>query len=71
MSGEIGVGRSGIPRGRSRRRTADAIAYTSDGRLLALNAKTGKPVPGFGNDGAVHLRDLRVMRPYWICLGRC
>jgi quinoprotein glucose dehydrogenase len=32
------------------------LAGTSDGRLLALNAKTGKLVPGFGNEGAVDLR---------------
>src|SRR5215471_8601668 len=32
------------------------LAGTSDGRLIALNAKTGKLVPGFGNEGAVVLR---------------
>ena len=32
------------------------LAGTSDGRLIALNAKTGKLVPGFGNEGAVDLR---------------
>lgn len=32
------------------------LAGTSDGRLIALNAKTGKPVPGFGNEGTVDLR---------------
>ena len=32
------------------------LAGTSDGRLLALNAKTGKLVPGFGTEGAVDLR---------------
>ena len=35
---------------------AQIFAGTSDGRLLALNAKTGKPVPGFGNEGSVDLR---------------
>ena len=35
---------------------AEILAGTSDGRLLALNAKTGKLVPGFGNEGAVDLR---------------
>ena len=28
---------------------------TTDGRLMALNAKTGKPVPGFG-DGSVNMK---------------
>jgi glucose dehydrogenase len=35
---------------------AEILAGTSDGRLIALNAKTGKPVPGFGNEGFVDLR---------------
>ena len=29
---------------------------TSEGKLIALNAATGKPVPGFGNEGTVDLR---------------
>jgi len=29
---------------------------TEDGRLIALNAKTGKPVPGFGNEGEVNMK---------------
>jgi quinoprotein glucose dehydrogenase len=29
---------------------------TSTGKLIALNAKTGKPVPGFGNEGAVDMK---------------
>ncbi len=29
---------------------------TSDGRLIALNALIGKPVPGFGNEGELNLR---------------
>ena len=29
---------------------------TSDGWLISLNAKTGRPVPGFGNEGLVNLR---------------
>lgn len=32
------------------------IAGTMDGRMLAINAKTGKLVPGFGNEGVVDLR---------------
>src|SRR5438552_969142 len=34
----------------------EILAGTSDGRLIALNARTGKPVPGFGKDGAIDLR---------------
>jgi quinoprotein glucose dehydrogenase len=30
---------------------------TEDGRLIALNAKTGKLVPGFGNEGVVDMKD--------------
>ncbi|MDE3198587.1 MAG: PQQ-binding-like beta-propeller repeat protein, partial [Acidobacteriota bacterium] len=29
---------------------------TTDGFLISLNAKTGKPVPGFGNEGMLNLR---------------
>ncbi|HSR08653.1 MAG TPA: PQQ-binding-like beta-propeller repeat protein, partial [Bryobacteraceae bacterium] len=35
---------------------AEILLGSSDGRLIALNAKTGKPVPGFGNEGTVNLR---------------
>ncbi|PWU00508.1 MAG: hypothetical protein C5B51_25055 [Terriglobia bacterium] len=35
---------------------AEILAGTSDGRLIALNAKTGKLVPGFGKEGIVDLR---------------
>jgi glucose dehydrogenase len=35
---------------------AQILAGTSDGRLIALNAKTGRLVPGFGNEGTVDLR---------------
>jgi glucose dehydrogenase len=35
---------------------AEILAGTSDGRLIALNAKTGRLVPGFGNEGTVDLR---------------
>jgi quinoprotein glucose dehydrogenase len=30
---------------------------TTDARLVALNAKTGKPVPGFGKEGWVNMRE--------------
>jgi glucose dehydrogenase len=32
------------------------LAGTSDGRLIALDAMTGKLVPGFGNDGVIDLK---------------
>ena len=32
------------------------LAGTSDGRLIALDAKTGKLVPAFGKDGAIDLK---------------
>ena len=35
---------------------ARIFAGSSDGRLIALNAETGKPAPGFGNEGVVDLR---------------
>jgi quinoprotein glucose dehydrogenase len=35
---------------------AQVFFGTSDGRLIALNAKTGVPVPGFGNEGSVDLK---------------
>src|ERR1700752_96991 len=35
---------------------AEILAGTSDGRLLAINAKTGKLVPGFGTEGSLNLR---------------
>ena len=39
-----------------RQSPAQILAGLSDGRLIALNAKTGKLVPGFGNEGAINLR---------------
>jgi glucose dehydrogenase len=35
---------------------AEVLAGTSDGHLLALNAKTGKLVPGFGEEVSLNLR---------------
>jgi quinoprotein glucose dehydrogenase len=38
-------------------RTPPRILFgTLDGRLIALNAKSGQPAPGFGNEGEVNLR---------------
>ncbi|MDX2045143.1 MAG: pyrroloquinoline quinone-dependent dehydrogenase [Chitinophagaceae bacterium] len=33
------------------------FAATIDGRLIALNAKTGKPVPSFGKNGIIDLKE--------------
>jgi quinoprotein glucose dehydrogenase len=38
------------------RNGARILAGTLDGRLIALNARTGMPVPGFGDEGEVDLR---------------
>src|SRR5262249_11960483 len=39
------------------RQTGARIVFgTSDGRLMELDAKTGKPVAGFGDNGTVNLR---------------
>jgi quinoprotein glucose dehydrogenase len=35
---------------------AEILAGTSDGHLLAINAKTGKLIPGFGTEGSLNLR---------------
>ena len=39
-----------------KRSPARILFGTADGRLIALNANTGKAVPGFGNEGIVQLR---------------
>jgi len=36
--------------------TARVIVGTGDGHMLALNARTGVPIPGFGVEGSVSLR---------------
>src|SRR4051794_18534686 len=55
------VARSGAGRGVSYwpgdgQAGARIIFGTLDGRLIALDAATGKPVPGFGDNGQVNLR---------------
>jgi quinoprotein glucose dehydrogenase len=35
---------------------AEILAGTSDGHLLAINARSGKLVPGFGTEGSLNLR---------------
>ena len=37
---------------------------TEEGELYSLNAKTGKPNPGFGNEGVVNLKTLEVMNGF-------
>ncbi|MEO8051436.1 MAG: pyrroloquinoline quinone-dependent dehydrogenase [Acidobacteriota bacterium] len=37
---------------------------TEDGELYSLNAKTGKPNPGFGNEGVVNLKTPEVMNGF-------
>jgi len=43
--------------GGDRQSPPELFVGTEDGRLIAINAKTGKPVPGFGNEGEIDLRD--------------
>ena len=56
------LGRAGAPlRGVTywagdRENPPEILAGLSDGRLIAVNARTGKLAPGFGNEGAVDLR---------------
>jgi len=38
-------------------KTARILAATADGRLISLDARTGKPDPSFGKNGAVDLRE--------------
>ena len=42
----------------------EILFATEDGELYALNAKTGKPVPGFGNEGVVNLKTPEVMNGF-------
>jgi len=55
--GEVGAPMRGVTYWQGDREHAPLIlAGTSDGRLLALNAKTGKLAPGFGTEGVIDLR---------------
>jgi len=57
LGGRVGAALRGVTYWQGDKDTpAEILAGTSDGRLIALNAKTGKPVPGFGNEGTVNLR---------------
>jgi quinoprotein glucose dehydrogenase len=40
---------------------ASILAGTGDGKLIEINAKTGKLVPGFGNEGELEGRRLRAL----------
>ncbi len=42
---------------------ARVIIATGDNRLIALDAQTGKPVPGFGQNGEVDLGTIGLSRP--------
>jgi quinoprotein glucose dehydrogenase len=42
----------------------EILFATEEGELIALNAKTGKPVPGFGREGIVNLRTPEVMNGF-------
>ncbi len=55
--GKVGAPLRGVTYWRGdREHPAQILAGTSDGRLIAINAKTGKLVPGFGKEGFVDLR---------------
>lgn len=43
---------------------SEILFGTEEGELWALNAKTGKPVPGFGKEGVVNLKTPEVMNGY-------
>jgi glucose dehydrogenase len=42
----------------------EILFATEEGDLYALDAKTGKPVPGFGDEGVVNLKTPEVMNGY-------
>jgi quinoprotein glucose dehydrogenase len=42
----------------------EILFATEEGELYALNAKTGRPVPGFGNEGVVNLKTPAVMNGF-------
>jgi quinoprotein glucose dehydrogenase len=42
----------------------EILFATEEGELIALNAKTGKPVPGFGREGIVNLKTPEVMNGF-------
>ena len=43
---------------------AQIVFGTPDGELYSINAKTGKPNPGFGNEGVVNLRTPEIMNGF-------
>jgi quinoprotein glucose dehydrogenase len=42
----------------------EILFATEEGELIALNAKTGKPIPGFGREGIVNFRTPEVMNGF-------
>lgn len=42
----------------------EILFATEEGELIALNAKTGKPIPGFGREGIVNLKTPEVMNGF-------
>ena len=47
------------------KQTSPQIVFgTEEGELISLNAKTGKPNPGFGNEGVVNLKTPEVMNGF-------
>jgi glucose dehydrogenase len=55
--GRVGAPLRGVTNwGGDKQVPAEILAGTNDGKLIALNAKTGRLVPGFGNEGVVDLR---------------
>jgi quinoprotein glucose dehydrogenase len=47
------------------RQTSPQILFgTEDGELYSINAKTGKPNPGFGNEGVVNLKTAEIMNGF-------
>jgi glucose dehydrogenase len=55
--GRVGAPMRGVTYWQGDREHAPLIlAGTSDGRLLALNAKTGQLAPGFGTEGVINLK---------------
>ena len=54
--GRTAASRTGRGEARAARREARILFGTTDGRLVALDARTGRAVPTFGDGGAVNLR---------------
>jgi quinoprotein glucose dehydrogenase len=64
FSGKLGSMRSVAYSPGDRRLGPEILFATEEGELWALNAKTGRPVPGFGNDGIVNLKTPEIMNGF-------